>query len=286
MPGSFVLLRNQSNEFLSFSKTSQMQVKYDKIGLDYNLTRRADPYLTEQLFHHLAPFKDGIYLDIGCGTGNYTNELQKKGFQFIGIDPSERMLEKAQRKNSKIDWRVGSAENTGLPENTLDGIVASLTIHHWTDLKMGFSELNRVLKPGSKIVLFTSTPKQMKGYWLNHYFPKMLSDSIIQMPDLKHVEEAMEDAGMECLNTEKYFIKPDLQDQFLYCGKQNPELYFDDQIRQGISSFSSLANQPEVEHGLSELRKDIDSGKINRIIQQYENDLGDYLYIIGKKPMD
>ena len=77
-----------------------------------------------------------------------------------------------------------------------------------------------------------------------------------------------------------------MEDQFLYCGKQNPELYFDDKIRNGISSFSSLANQKEVEQGLKTLRKDMDSGKIKQIINLYENDLGDYLYIIGKKPSD
>lgn len=261
-----------------------MEVKYDKIGTDYNLTRKADNYLTEQLLCHLKPKTDGKYLDIGCGTGNYTNALQKKGFDFIGIDPSELMLEKAKSKNDHIDWRIGSAENTHLPENFVNGIIGSLTIHHWTSLKMGFSELNRVLKPNGRIVIFTSTPEQMKGYWLNHYFPKMLKDSIIQMPTLEQVEKAMTESGIECIERHKYFIKPDLKDQFLYCGKQNPELYFDEQIRHGISSFSSLSNQTEVENGLLELRNDIDSGKIEEIIRSYENDLGDYLYVIGKKP--
>ena len=261
-----------------------MEVKYDKIGVDYNLTRKADKYLTEQLLYHLQPTKNGKYLDIGCGTGNYTNELQKNGFDFIGIDPSELMLEKAKLKNDKIDWKIGSAENTGLSENFVDGIIGSLTIHHWTDLKIGFSELNKVLKPNGRIVIFTSTPKQMKGYWLNHYFPKMLSDSIIQMPTLEKVEKAMTESGIELIESHKYFIKHDLEDQFLYCGKQNPELYFNEQIRHGISSFSSLSNRIEVENGLLELRKDIDSGKIQEIVKSYENDLGDYLYIIGKKP--
>jgi ubiquinone/menaquinone biosynthesis C-methylase UbiE len=261
-----------------------MEVKYDKIGTDYNLSRKADKFLTEQLLYHLKPTKNGKYLDIGCGTGNYTNEFQKKGFQFIGIDPSEKMLKKAKAKNKDIDWKIGSAENTGLAGNFVNGIIGSLTIHHWTDLKSGFMELNRVLKPEGKIVIFTSTPKQMKGYWLNHYFPKMLSDSMIQMPTLESVKTAMKDSRIKFSETDKYFIKPDLQDQFLYCGKQNPELYFDDQIRNGISSFSSLANRKEVEKGLLELRRDIDSGKINEIIKSYENDFGDYIYIIGKKP--
>ena len=106
---------------------------------------------------------------------------------------------------------------------------------------------------------------------------------MIQMPTLEKVKKAMNDSGIELMETQKYFIKPDLEDQFLYCGKQNPELYFDEQIRHGISSFSSLSNRTEVENGLSELRKDIDSGKIKEIIKSYENDLGDYLYVIGKK---
>lgn len=261
-----------------------MEVKYDKIGTDYNLTRKADKYLTEQLIHHLKPTKSGKYLDIGCGTGNYTNELQDNGFQFIGIDPSEQMLEKAKLKNNEIDWKIGSAENIGLQESFVDGIIGSLTIHHWTDLIIGFSELNKVLKPNGRIVIFTSTPKQMKGYWLNHYFPKILSDSIVQMPTLESVKTAIKESGIQFLDTVKYFVKPDLKDQFLYCGKQNPELYFDEQIRHGISSFSSLSNRMEVEQGLLVLRKDIDSGKINEIINSYKNDFGDYLYIIGKKP--
>ncbi|GAA3602688.1 class I SAM-dependent methyltransferase [Flavivirga amylovorans] len=261
-----------------------MGAKYDNIGTNYNLTRKADKYLTEQLFDHLKPIKNGHYLDIGCGTGNYTHELHKRGFHFIGMDPSKQMLEKAKLRTNSIDWKIGSAESIDLPESSMDGIIGSLTIHHWTNLKVGFSELYRALKPNGRIVIFTSTPKQMKGYWLNHYFPKMLSDSIIQMPTLESVKTAMRDNRIEFLETVKYFIKPDLQDQFLYCGKQNPELYFNNQIRHGISSFSSLANRTEIEHGLSELRKDIDSGKINKIMTSYENDLGDYLYVIGKKP--
>ncbi|NMH86183.1 class I SAM-dependent methyltransferase [Flavivirga algicola] len=259
-----------------------MEIKYDKIGNDYNLTRKADKFLAEQLLYHLSPKKEGIYLDIGCGTGNYTNELQKKGFRFIGIDPSRKMLEKAKARNKDIDWKIGSAENTGLSQNSVDGIIASLTIHHWGDLERSFLELKNVLKPNGKIVIFTSTPEQMKGYWLNHYFPKMLTDSIKQMPAFKNVEAAMENAGIEIYKTDKYFIKPDLQDHFLYCGKQNPELYFDDQVRHGISSFSSLANRKEVEQGLIDLRKDIDNGKFDKIAKDYQNNLGDYLYIIGR----
>jgi SAM-dependent methyltransferase len=260
-----------------------MSTKYNQIGINYNQTRKADSYLVEQLLKHLNPSKNDLYLDIGCGTGNYTSELQKKGFQFIGIDPSIEMLQKAQSQNKEVQWKMGSAEKTNLPKDSVDGIVGTLTIHHWSNLARAFSELNYVLKPNGKIVIFTSTPQQMKGYWLNHYFPKMLEDSMVQMPTLMVVEETMTQSGFEITSTETYNIKPDLKDQFLYCGKQNPELYFDESIRHGISSFSALANLEEVENGLAELRTDIDTRKIDSIIKSYNNDFGDYLYIIGEK---
>lgn len=260
-----------------------MEAKYDKIGINYNQTRKADKYLAERLLYHLSPKVKGIYLDIGCGTGNYTNEFQKKGVQFIGIDPSVEMLNQAEKRNEIIDWRIGTAEATSLPSKSIDGIIGSLTIHHWVNLKDAFSELHRVLKIGGRIVIFTATPEQMNGYWLNHYFPKMLANSIIQMPSYKNIESAMSNNGFEIIKTENYSIKSDLQDKFLYSGKHHPKLYLDETIRQGISSFSALANQQEVETGLKQLQKDIENQKIKDLIKSYEHSLGDYLFIIGRK---
>ena len=260
-----------------------MEPVYNTIGVDYNLTRKADPYLTDRLFHHLNPSKDGMYLDIGCGSGNYTSALQKKGGYFIGIDPSSEMLEKAKGQDKQIDWRIGVAEKTGVEPDSVDGIIASLTIHHWTDLHRSFTELGRILKTDGKIVIFTTTPEQMNGYWLNHYFPKMLERSISQMPSLEKVKDELQHSGIEIVDTENYSIKPDLKDLFLYSGKENPALYFRDDVRRGISSFSSLSNQPEVDQGLSKLRNDIDNRRIRGVIESYANHLGDYLFIIGKK---
>ncbi|MFD0861641.1 class I SAM-dependent methyltransferase [Sungkyunkwania multivorans] len=259
-----------------------MAIKYDKIGIGYNRTRKADHYLSERLYHHLDPKEKGSYLDIGCGTGNYSNALFEKGVHFIGIDPSEKMLQKARSKNANIDWRLASAEKTKLHDNSVDGIIATLTTHHWKNLNKAFCELSRILKRHGRIVIFTSTPKQMQGYWLRHYFPKMLSDSIAQMPTLEKTITAMVEAGLEIIDTEKYFVRPDLEDQFLYCGKQDPKLYLQKETRNGISSFSSLANSQEVSQGLLRLQADIESGNIDTIMRSYENDLGDYLFIIGQ----
>jgi ubiquinone/menaquinone biosynthesis C-methylase UbiE len=260
-----------------------MEAKYNHIGKGYNNTRRADPYLLERLHYHLNPINEGFYLDIGCGTGNYTAQLHDEETRFIGIDPSEKMLDKAKKTTPQIEWKLGKAENIPLENNSMEGVVGTLTLHHWDNLEKGFSELFRVMKPYTNVVLFTAIPKQMKGYWLNHYFPKMLADSIQQMPSMEKITNAMNAAGFNDIFTEKYNIQPDLKDQFLYAGKQNPTLYLDENVRNGISSFSHLAHQDEVQKGLAQLEKDIASGEINTIIKTYENNDGDYLFLLCQK---
>lgn len=193
------------------------------------------------------------------------------------------MLNQAKHKNTNIDWIIGTAENTGLNSNSISGITAFLTIHHWTNIEQGFKELNRILIDDGQIVIFTSTPNQMKKYWLNHYFPKMLSDSSKQMPSLKKIETAMKNTGLKIVSTEPYSIKPELQDLFLYSGKHNPKLYLKPEIRNGISSFADLANATEVKEGLNQLKGDIKMGIVNKVIESYNNTDGDYLFMKAKK---
>lgn len=57
-------------------------------------------YVTELLEEY--HIKDGLVLELGCGTGSMTRRLQQKGYEMIGIDNSEDMLMIA-REYSKED---------------------------------------------------------------------------------------------------------------------------------------------------------------------------------------
>jgi len=267
----------------TLKRQTMEEIIYDRIGADYNTTRQADPFLASRLLDLLQPQNDKLYLDIGCGTGNYTIVLADKGLNFYGVEPSEKMLNEAQSRNQKINWLLGTAEQIPANDNTFDGAIAMLTIHHWINIQQSLKEIYRVLKDNGKIVFFTSTPEQMKGYWLNHYFPKMLNSSIIQIPAFDIINDAATNAGFDITNTEKYFIQNDLQDHFLYVGKNKPEFYFNEKIRKGISSFSALSNIGEIKQGLARLYSDIGNGTFKDIKTQYDNNLGDYLFITMEK---
>ena len=111
----------------------------------------------------------------------------------------------------------------------------------------------------------------------------MMSQAINKMPSLFRVEEALNSAGFQITETETYFVKDNLQDLFLYSCKNKPELCFDESIRNGISTFTLTDNKKELEIGLNKLRCDIDENKLDSIKRKYENEHGDYLFIVALK---
>lgn len=256
---------------------------YDEIGIGYDDTRQADPYLAERMFHHLMGRDNGQYLDIGCGTGNYTTELHRRGLDIAGIDPSEEMLNKARIKAPQIKWINATSENIPMPDNSINGVLLSLTIHHWRDLHRGFEEIYRVLVKGGRLVIFTSYPEQTHAYWIRNYFPRMIEDSVKILPARNKLLEIFNEVGLTLQLEENYFVQEDLKDNFLQCGKHQPEKYFDENIRKGISSFSMLAYQEEIDNGLIKLSNDIKTGKFNSIKERHENSIGDYVFLLLEK---
>ena len=53
---------------------------------------------------HLAQNRSGNYLDIACGTGNYTAILAQDGGAWIRIELSSKMLTEASGKSSQVQW--------------------------------------------------------------------------------------------------------------------------------------------------------------------------------------
>ena len=48
----------------------------------------------------------GRTLDIGCGAGRVTIPLHKRGFQVVGMDYAEKMIDTARVLDETIDYRL------------------------------------------------------------------------------------------------------------------------------------------------------------------------------------
>lgn len=256
---------------------------YNTIGVNYDATRKADPYITQRLLHLLQPRPEGRYLDIACGTGNYTVALRSAGLNMEGMDPSSIMLERAREKDRRFPWLQGYAEDIPAADGVYDGVMCTLAIHHFQDLDAAFAQVARVMR-GGRFVIFTCTHAQIRGYWLNHYFPKCIERMYDYMPDLPRVEQALNRAGLRIVETEPYFVDDQLQDCFLYCHKNRPERYLNMEFLQGMSVFSAKAKPQELQEGIARLRADIESGEIYRVLQRYSScPQGDYLFVVAEQ---
>lgn len=223
-----------------------MSTIYDKIGGGYDVTRKADPFILSQLRCLLKIEPEGRYLDVACGTGNYTSEMSKYGGKWSAFDQSEVMLSEAAGKSQAVHWSKFDVEQTGYKSSSFDGAICSLAIHHFPNLFNAFREISRVLKPAGKLVLLTATPAQMQSYWLNEYFPHMMDKSCENMSSLTAINSSSKPHGLTIKGTTPLFITAELQDFFLYSGKLRPEMYLQESVRDGISSFRDICASEEV----------------------------------------
>lgn len=114
--------------------------------------------LEKELVFSLIEIKHGdAVLDVGCGTGNYTIELAKRGADVIGIDSSEEMVGWARRKAEgerlKVFFQVSDAIKLSFPDDSFDLIVSNGLLCFLKEPEKALKEMHRVLKPGGRLVV-------------------------------------------------------------------------------------------------------------------------------------
>ncbi len=255
-----------------------MAAIYDSIGVGYDTNRRADPAIAGQLAEALgAP--GGAFLDLACGSGNYTAALAGLGYDLTGLDLSSRMLMAARAKPGDVNWVLAAVERLPFENLTFQGALCTLAIHHFHDMAAAFRECRRVLRPRGCFTLFTGEAGQMRDYWLNAYFPIAMARSIARMPKRAEIERCLRGAGFGKISFTPYWVSGDLQDHFLYSGKNDPEFYLDDAVRASISTFAQHGDPREIRNGVARLRVDLKNGQFETTRRAYHSGLGDYMFV-------
>lgn len=96
-------------------------------------------------------------LDTCCGTGDFAVEAERRGGRVVGLDFSERMLERARRKSGTIEWVRGDALALPFEDGAFDAATVGFGVRNLADLEGGLRELCRVLRPGGRVAVLEIT---------------------------------------------------------------------------------------------------------------------------------
>jgi len=171
------------------AKKEQVAKMFDNISARYDflnhlLSFGIDKGWRKKVVRFASVSKPQRILDIATGTGDLALALSSTGAkEIIGLDISKGMLEVGRQKvikaklAQKIDLQYGDSENIPFDSNSFDLVTAAFGVRNFENLDKGLTEMQRVLKPGGKlIVLEFSQPekapfKQVFGFYSKRILP-------------------------------------------------------------------------------------------------------------------
>ncbi len=113
----------------------------------------------EKFLAWLAAPANRQWLDVGCGTGAFTELVLARSApaKIVGIDASTAQIEHARRTvvAPQLDFQAGSATDLPFATGEFDVVVSALAIHFFPDRPKAFQEMLRVTRPGGIIAGYT-----------------------------------------------------------------------------------------------------------------------------------
>jgi ubiquinone/menaquinone biosynthesis C-methylase UbiE len=152
-------------------------------------------------------------VDIGCGGGIYAFAWDELGAKSVtGVDFSAAMVAAAREKSNgrpNVTFQVGTAEHTGLAEQSVELVFERAMIHHIKDYNACFAEAFRLLALGGKLLIQDRTPddvqlpgspEHIRGYFFE-CFPRLQEIESQRRPTDDRVKSAVLKAGFQNVET-------------------------------------------------------------------------------------
>ena len=219
-----------------------MEPIYDDIGINYSVTRCTDPKIAKQLYLSLEGATRIV--NIGAGTGSY----EPDNVDLVAVEPSAEMISQRVIGSHRVEQAF--AEKLPFENNSFSHAMTVLSMHHWENRALAFSEINRVAT--QKFVAITWDP-QSDPFWLTQdYFPEIYEMDKDIFPGLEDFTEHFDEVEISSL-----LIPADCKDGLLAAFWKRPAAYLNSKVRQSTSPFAKVANLAE---GLQKLEDDLASG--------------------------
>jgi SAM-dependent methyltransferase len=121
----------------------------------YSAVQRSTAHVNEWI--RLRCSMGGVFLDYACGNGEKARYAARAGAELsLGFDISDVSIANARRAAkdenlANVRFFQADAEDTRLPDNSVDTILCSGMLHH-LDISYAFPEIRRILKPMGRLL--------------------------------------------------------------------------------------------------------------------------------------
>ena len=105
----------------------------------------------DKILENFASINQILAADIGAGTGIAARQLADIGVNVIAIEPNSAMREAAE-KHQNVEWKSGSAEETNLPDASVD-LITCFQSFHWFNPQATLIEFRRILKQQGRLAI-------------------------------------------------------------------------------------------------------------------------------------
>ncbi len=132
----------------------------------------------------------GVLIDIGCGPGYMTALIKQKlpALKVVGMDIEGDMVRLASRNwPGPVDFWQGDAQQLPLRNDSVDFVLSTLALHHWSNAPGALDEIYRVLKPGGQFLLFDL--KRDSQRWV--YYALRLGQRLLAPPAIRRTNGAV-----------------------------------------------------------------------------------------------
>jgi demethylmenaquinone methyltransferase / 2-methoxy-6-polyprenyl-1,4-benzoquinol methylase len=138
-----------------------VRTMFDRIAPVYDAMNRTMTAGLDQRWRRLTAAavvrRGDAVLDACCGTGDLAIACAAAGGRVTGIDFSEPMLERARRKDSRIEWVHGDMLALPFADASFDATTVGFGARNVEDLERALVELRRVLKTGGRVAILEIT---------------------------------------------------------------------------------------------------------------------------------
>ena len=121
--------------------------------------------------------KDGILLDLACGTGTLSLEMDAYGYDVIGVDASEWMLSEAQRKAAQADRQIlflcqmmQQLDLYGTVRSTICALDSLNHLVHKADFEETIRRVSLFTEPDGVFLFDVNTPYKHRHVLADHTF--------------------------------------------------------------------------------------------------------------------